>query len=45
MARVLKADTTPSTELDLEKLKQDATAEGKDESKPEPQAAQFARKN
>lgn len=45
MARVLKADTTPSTELDLEKLKQDATAEWQDESKPEPQAAQFARKN
>jgi nicotinamidase-related amidase len=45
MARVLKADTTPSTELDLEELKQDAAAEGKEESKPEPQAAQFAKKN
>jgi nicotinamidase-related amidase len=45
MARVLKADTTPSTELDMEELKQDATSVGKEESKPEPQAAQFAKKH
>jgi nicotinamidase-related amidase len=45
MARVLKADTTPSTELDMEELKREATAERKDESKPEPQAAQFAKRN
>ncbi|HKS27508.1 MAG TPA: isochorismatase family cysteine hydrolase [Pyrinomonadaceae bacterium] len=45
MARVLKADTTPSTELDLKKLKQEATAEKSAENKPEPQAAQFAKKN
>ncbi|HEX8175960.1 MAG TPA: isochorismatase family cysteine hydrolase [Pyrinomonadaceae bacterium] len=45
MARVLKADTTPSTEIDLEKLKQEATAEANSESKPEPQAAQFAKKD
>jgi len=44
MARVLKADTTASTELDLEKLKQDAVAEAQDDTKPEPQAAQFAKK-
>ena len=45
MARVLKADTTPSTELDLEKLKREAVTDDKEESKPEPQAAQFARKH
>ncbi len=47
MARVLKADTTPSIELDLEALKQDATAEVKGDEKPksEPQAAQFAKKD
>ncbi|HEX8749087.1 MAG TPA: isochorismatase family cysteine hydrolase [Pyrinomonadaceae bacterium] len=45
MARVLKADTTPSTKLDLEKLKQEAAAEGKAGDKPEPQAAHFAKKD
>lgn len=45
MARVLKADTTPSTELDLEALKREAATDDKEDSKPEPQAAQFARKN
>ncbi|MBD0372645.1 MAG: cysteine hydrolase [Pyrinomonadaceae bacterium] len=45
MARVLKADTTPSTELDLEALKRKATEEGKDQSKPEPQVAQFAKRD
>jgi nicotinamidase-related amidase len=44
MSRVLKADTTPSTQLDLEELIRNATAEGKDENQPEPQAAQFAKK-
>jgi nicotinamidase-related amidase len=41
MARVLKADTTPSAELDLEELKQKASSN--EENKPEPQAAQFAK--
>ena len=45
MARVLKADTTASAELDLEELKRSATADDEDKSKPEPQAAQFARKS
>lgn len=45
MARVLKADTTPSTELDLEALIAEASKEQPEESKPEPQAAQFARKD
>jgi nicotinamidase-related amidase len=45
MSRVLKADTTLSTELDLEELKRTATAEGKAKSKPEPQASQFAHKD
>jgi nicotinamidase-related amidase len=45
MSRVLKADTTPSTELDLEEVIRDATAERKEESKPEPQAAQFVRRD
>lgn len=45
MARVLKADTTPSTELDLEELKRKAATDGDEESKPEPQAAQFAKKD
>jgi nicotinamidase-related amidase len=44
MARVLKADTTPSTKLDLKKLERAATA-AVDESKPEPQAAQFAKRD
>lgn len=44
MARVLKADTTPSAELDLEELKRAATAEREDESRPDPQAAQFAKR-
>ena len=45
MARVLKADTTPSAELDLEELKRRAESEPVEESKPEPQSAQFARKH
>jgi nicotinamidase-related amidase len=44
MARVLKADTTPSTELDLEALKQKAKGDEESATKPEPQAAQFAKK-
>ncbi|HEY0323541.1 MAG TPA: isochorismatase family cysteine hydrolase [Pyrinomonadaceae bacterium] len=43
MARVLKADTTPSTELELEELIRNATAERVDDTKPEPQDAQFAK--
>lgn len=45
MARVLKADTTPSTELDLEELKRDAATDDREDGKPQTQAAQFARKN
>jgi nicotinamidase-related amidase len=44
MARVLKADTTPSTALDLEELKRSATAERNESGKPEPQSTQFAKK-
>jgi nicotinamidase-related amidase len=45
MARVLKAGIEPSTELDLEELKRNANVEAEDENKPEPQAAQFAKKD
>ena len=44
MARVLKADTTPSAELDFEELKRKAEQEERDANKPEPQGAQFAQK-
>ncbi|HEY0078031.1 MAG TPA: isochorismatase family cysteine hydrolase [Pyrinomonadaceae bacterium] len=43
MQRVLKADTTPSTELDLEKLKR--AASGDDEPNPQPQPFQFSNKD
>jgi nicotinamidase-related amidase len=45
MARVLKADTTRAAELDLEELKRRATEEDEEKSKPEPQVAQFAKKD
>lgn len=45
MARVLKADTTASTELDLEELKRNATVEGTARERPEPQPSQFAKRN
>lgn len=45
MGRVLKADTTLSTELDLEELKRKADRDGNQENKPEPQAAQFAKRD
>jgi nicotinamidase-related amidase len=45
MKTVLKADITPSTELDLYELKQRAAREGPEEASPEPQAPQFARKD
>jgi nicotinamidase-related amidase len=44
MAQVLKADTTPSDELDLEELKRAATLEP-EAQEPQPQAPQFARKD
>ena len=44
MARVLKADTTPSTELDLEELKRNASTEASEDANPEPQTPQFAEK-
>jgi nicotinamidase-related amidase len=43
MERLLKADITPSTELDLEELKRRAAQEGP--ASPEPQAQQFAEKD
>ena len=45
MERVLKADATPSTELDLEEIKRQATAEDNNQGKPEPQGAQFAKQH
>jgi nicotinamidase-related amidase len=42
MQKVLKADTSPSTELDLEKLKRDAAREPEEE-RPKPQSTQFAK--
>jgi nicotinamidase-related amidase len=42
MQKVLKADTKPSTELDLEKLKREAAREP-EEAKSQPQPAQFAK--
>lgn len=45
MQRVLKADTRPSTEINLGELKQEAACEPKAESSPEPQTPQFARKD
>jgi nicotinamidase-related amidase len=45
MARVLKADTALSTELDLEELKRRAGEHETEEKKPEPQVAQFAKKD
>ncbi len=44
MERVLKADTTPSTELDLKELKRASGKEDDEDTRPEPQAAQFAKK-
>jgi nicotinamidase-related amidase len=41
MEKVLKANVTPSTELDLEELKR----QGGEESKPRPQVAQFAKED
>ena len=43
MRRLLKAETRPSTELDLEELKREAARE--DEPNPAPQSQQFAEKN
>ncbi len=45
MERVLKANITPSTELDFEELKRQAEEDGKEDGKPEPQSAQFAKKD
>jgi nicotinamidase-related amidase len=42
MSKVLKADTRPSTELDLEKLTHEA-ARGPEPAEPQPQPAQFAK--
>ncbi len=42
--RVLKADTTPSTELDFDRIKEEAETVSEEASKPEPQTPQFARK-
>lgn len=44
MKTVLKADTRPSTELDIETMKREAAREP-DPVSPEPQALQFARKD
>ena len=44
MEQVLKADTTPSTELDFEAIKSDAERKPEEDRKPEPQTPQFARK-
>ncbi|HMF57993.1 MAG TPA: isochorismatase family cysteine hydrolase [Pyrinomonadaceae bacterium] len=44
MERVLKADTTPSTGLDFEAIKREAEKPPEEDRKPEPQPAQFARK-
>ena len=43
MRRLLKADTRPSKELDLEELKREAARE--EEPNPEPQSQQFAKKS
>jgi nicotinamidase-related amidase len=43
MRRLLKAETRPSTELDLEELKREAARD--DEPNPAPQSQQFAEKN
>jgi nicotinamidase-related amidase len=44
MERVLKADTTPSTELDLELLKEEDVCQAEEATTPEPQSPHFARK-
>jgi nicotinamidase-related amidase len=44
MEKVLKAEIRPSTELDLEELKQEALRDA-DDTSPEPQAPQFAKKD
>jgi len=44
MEQVLKADTTTSTELNLEAIKGEAERGQEENSKPEPQAPQFAHK-
>jgi nicotinamidase-related amidase len=44
MQRVLKADTTPSTELDLEELKAQA-AQSTETADPQPETPQFAEKD
>jgi nicotinamidase-related amidase len=43
MRRLLKADTRPSAELDLEELKREAARE--EEPNPEPQSQQFAKRS
>jgi nicotinamidase-related amidase len=45
MRNVLKANITPSTELDLEELKRRAMQEESEPASPEPQTPQFARKD
>jgi nicotinamidase-related amidase len=42
MGRLLKADTRPSTEIDLGELKRSAGEEPREETKPQPQSQQFA---
>ncbi len=42
MRRLLKADTRPSVEIDLEELKRDARRDDEEEPKPQPQSQQFA---
>jgi hypothetical protein len=42
MGRLLKADTRPSTEIDLGELKRSAGEEPSEEPKPQPQPQQFA---
>ncbi|HEX8706872.1 MAG TPA: isochorismatase family cysteine hydrolase [Pyrinomonadaceae bacterium] len=45
MQKVLKADTRPSIELDLEELKQAAASRSSQRAEPEPQTPQFAEKD
>jgi nicotinamidase-related amidase len=45
MKNVLKADITPSTELDLEEVKRRSMQEESEPVSPEPQAPQFAKKD
>jgi nicotinamidase-related amidase len=45
MQRVLKADTQPSTEINLDALKREAECEPEGEASPEPQTPQFAERD